>query len=224
VITSGGVKMSLMRNFRKLFSFIHKSDNYYTQYFRVKSMDLGSLSIYRNLKEEIGNNSSILDFGSGLGYITSYLGATGVEINPKAIKAAREFFPKTEFKSSTVKELAQGKKYSAVVCVNVIEHLEDAQREEWFEAVSKILKKNGKLYVVYDSMYHPLQILSGFIHPGMLLTDPSHVYCWTQEQFKKVLERNFNIIKVKPGNILTLFLPFTNRFKTAVMYVCEPKK
>lgn len=216
--------MPLMRNFRKLFSFIHESDNYYTQYSRVKRMDLGRLSIYSNLKKEIGEISNILDFGSGLGYITSYLGATGVEINPKAIKAAHELFPKTEFISRTIKELAQEKKYSAIVCVNVIEHLEDAQRTEWFEAVSKILKKNGKLYVVYDNMYHPLQILSGFIHPGMLLTDPSHVYCWTQAQFKKVLEKNFIIIKEKPGNILALFLPFTNRFKTAVMYVCEPKK
>jgi SAM-dependent methyltransferase len=216
--------MGLMRNFRKLFSFIHESDHYYTQYGRVRQMDLGRLSIYSNLKKEIGRASKgILDFGSGLGYITSFLGATGVEINPRALKAARKFFPKTRFMNKSIKELAKGKKYSAIVCVNVIEHLEDEARDEWFKTIPKILDKNGKIYIVYDNMYHPLQLLSGFIHPGMLLTDPSHVYCWTQAQFRRILENSFTIIKEKPGNILTLFLPFTNRFGTARMYVCRPK-
>jgi hypothetical protein len=43
--------MTLMRRFRKLFSFIHESDNYYTQYGRVIKMDPGRLSIYSGLKK-----------------------------------------------------------------------------------------------------------------------------------------------------------------------------
>jgi len=217
--------VGVMRNFRKLFSFIHESDNYYKQYSRVRRMNLDRLSIYSNLKKELnGVKGRVLDFGSGLGYVTSYIGAEGVEINTRALAAAKKFFPGTKFMKKTVKELAKGKKYSAIVCVNVIEHLEDRDREEWFGVIPKILNKGGRIYVVYDDMYHPLQLLSGLIHPGMLLTDPSHVHCWTQSRFRKLLEKNFRVIKEKPGNILTLFLPFTNRFATARMYVCEPKK
>lgn len=216
--------MNLMRAFRNLFSFIHESDRYYTQYDRVRRMELGRLSIYNNLKNEIGKApQGILDFGSGLGYITSYLGATGVEVNDRALQTAKKFFPKTKFMNKSIRELGKGKKYSAIVCNNVIEHLDDEVREDWFKTIPKILTPKGRLYIVYDDMYHPLQILSGFIHPGMLLTDPSHIHCWTQKQFRKVLEKHFDIIKEKQGNILTLFLPFTNKFGTARMYVCRPK-
>ena len=146
-----------------------------------------------------------------------------MDINIKAVAAARDFFPGTKFMVKTVKELSEGKKYSAITCVNVIEHLEDGQRREWFEAVPKILADGGKLYVVYDSMYHPAQLLSGLIHPGMLLTDPSHVHCWTQGQFRKILGENFDIVKEKPGNILALFLPLTNIFASARMYVSRKR-
>jgi 2-polyprenyl-3-methyl-5-hydroxy-6-metoxy-1,4-benzoquinol methylase len=185
--------------------------------------NLGTMSIYKQLKEEVGNKKDILDFGCGIGYITSYLKAEGVDINKGALAFAKKHYPRITFSYKTIDSLKKGKKYSVITCVNLIEHLEDDIRNKWFKAVPKILKKNGKMLVVYDDMYHPMQLLSGIIHPGMLLTDPSHVRCWTQKQFRKVLEEKFVIEKEIKGNILALFLPWTNRFATARLYVCRVK-
>ncbi|PKL91217.1 MAG: hypothetical protein CVV21_08360 [Candidatus Goldiibacteriota bacterium HGW-Goldbacteria-1] len=216
--------MTLMRRFRLLFSPFHKGINYYKNYSVVMKRDLNTMSIYSTLKKEAGESKDILDFGCGIGYITSFLGATGVDVNKSAIAFAKKNYPKIKFMNKTIKSLITDKnKYSVITCVNLIEHLEDEVRRQWFKAVPKILKKNGKMLVVYDDMYHPMQLLSGIIHPGMLLTDPSHVRCWTQKQFRKVLEESFVIEKEIKGNILALFLPWTNRFATARLYVCKVK-
>lgn len=185
-------------------------------------VDLGRLSIYRHLKREAGKGG-ILDFGSGAGYITSFLGAEGVEINAGALKVAKKNYPEIKFMNKSLKQLVKGKKYRVLTAVNVIEHLEDGQRRDFFTAVPKILKKGGKCLFVYDDMYHPLQLLSGIKHPGMLLTDPTHVHCWSQSAFRKMLEKDFIVEKEIKGNILAMFLPFTNNFATARLYVCKPK-
>ena len=217
--------MTLMRRFRLLFSPFHRGINYYKNYSVVMKRDLNTMSIYSNLKKEAGKSKDILDLGCGIGYITSFLGAVGVDINKSALAFAEKHYPKIKFMNKTIKNLITDKrKYSVITCVNLIEHLEDETREEWFKAVPKILKKNGKMLVVYDDMYHPMQLLSGIIHPGMLLTDPSHVRCWTQKQFRRILEESFHIEKEIKGNILALFLPWTNRFATARLYVCRVKQ
>ncbi len=217
--------MTFMRRFRLLFSPFHRGINYYKNYSVVMKRDLNTMSIYSNLKKEAGKSKDILDFGCGIGYVTAFLGAVGVDINKSALAFAKKHYPKIKFMDKTIQGLIKaGNKYSVITCVNLIEHLEDEIREEWFKAVPKLLKKGGKMLVVYDDMYHPMQLLSGIIHPGMLLTDPSHVRCWTQKQFRKVLEERFVIEKEIKGNMLALFLPWTNRFATARLYVCGVKK
>jgi SAM-dependent methyltransferase len=215
--------LTLARKFRLLFKPLHK--NYYGSYKNVIKADLSRMSIYKNLKAEIASTPGpVLDFGCGTGYVTSFLEAEGVDINKEAIELAAKNFPKTSFKCAGMAEIAlSGKKYAAVTCVNVVEHLEDAERGLFFADVQKLLGPGGRFYVVYDDMYHPLQLLSGIFHPGMLLTDPTHVHCWTQKEFGKILGEHFKILKTVKGNILSHFLPFTNSFATARLYVCGPK-
>jgi SAM-dependent methyltransferase len=213
--------MGLMRGFRRLFAPLHSEERYYANYEFVRSLDLGSLSIYRQLKGAIGARKRILDLGCGIGYVTRFLGASGVDANPKTIEMARAAYPGTRFKAASIEALArEGKKWDAVVCVNVLEHLEDQTRQAFFKLIPEILSPRGKFFVVYDSMYHPLQLLSGFLHPGMLLTDPTHVYCWPQWKFRRLLASAFHIESESPGNILSRGLPLTNRFSTARLYVC----
>jgi hypothetical protein len=72
-------------------------------------------------------------------------------------------------------------------------------------------------------MYHPLQLLSGLMKPGMLLTDPTHVRCWTQGQFRRELEKHMVVEAETGGNIQARWLALTNHFSTARLYVCRPK-
>jgi hypothetical protein len=114
------------------------------------------------------------------------------------------------------------KRFGALVCVNVLEHLEDSDRERFFRLLPALLLPGSRLYIVNASLYHPLQLLSGLLKPGMLLTDPTHVHCWTQQGFRRMLEGHVRVEKELSGNILARLLPWSNRFDTARLYVCRP--
>ncbi|HXC64237.1 MAG TPA: class I SAM-dependent methyltransferase [bacterium] len=212
------------RRFRLLFKGLHTSERYYRNYHVVEQLDLSRLSIYAALKAELTfAKGDILDLGCGIGYVTNFIGALGIDKNPEAVALAKQKFPKAKYQVSSFDEMVKKKRrFKALVCVNVLEHLEDDAREDFFKAVPKLLKPKGRLCIVYDNMYHPLQLLSGLLHPGMLLTDPTHVYCWTPVQFRRLLEARLNVVKVRPGNILSRFLPWTNGAASAHLYVCEP--
>ena len=213
-----------MRRFRLLFSAWHTEERYYANYDFVRQLPLGSLSIYQKLKQALGPAQPVLDLGCGMGYITTFLGATGVDKNPKTIAMAQAAYPGTQFRAASFQDLvAEGQRWPAIVCVNMLEHLEDPIREELFAAIPKLLAPDGRFYIVYDSMYHPLQLLSGLLHPGMLLTDPTHVYCWPQWKFRRLLAAAFVVESEQGGNILSRGLPWTNRFSSARLYVCRPR-
>jgi SAM-dependent methyltransferase len=216
----------LARRFRLLFKAFHSSDRYYKNYAVVEKLDLSRMSIYAALKEETRfAKGDILDLGCGIGYVTNFIGAVGVDRDGHAVAAAREKFPGTEYQVAGIGEMVKrGRRFKAVVCVNVLEHLEDDVREAFFRALPKLLKPGGRFIAVYDNMYHPLQLLSGLLHPGMLLTDPTHVHCWTPSRFRGILGEQVSLLRVRPGNILSLFLPWTNAAASAHLYVCGPKK
>jgi 2-polyprenyl-3-methyl-5-hydroxy-6-metoxy-1,4-benzoquinol methylase len=214
------------RRFRLLFKPLHTPERYYANYERVRRLDLGRMSIYAQLKAAVAfAQGDLLDFGCGMGYVTHFLGARGVDVEAAAIALARKNFPGTDYECRDLESLLQeGRRYRALTCVNVLEHFEDEFREHFLTSVHRLLIPDGRLCVVYDSMYNPMQLLSGLIHPGMLLTDPTHVHCWTQRRFRRLLQEHFQIVEERPGNILSLFLPFTNIFATARLYICVPKR
>ena len=218
---------SLARRFRLLFKPLHSSKRYYSNYEFVSQLDLASLSIYAKLKyalETLQGSGDVLDFGCGLGYVTAFTGARGIDVNAEAVAAAARRYPQGRFQVASLQDIiASGERFKAVTAVNVIEHLTDEYRPEFFRTVGQVLGPKGRLIIIYDDMYHPLQLLSGLLHPGMLLTDPTHVHCWTQGRFRRMLEEHFVVERAEGGNILSRGLPWTNRFSTACLYVCRMK-
>ena len=220
------MKFTLMYKFRRLFSYVLKQKGYYWHYKNfIEQKDLSILSIYQVLKENIKNTQNdILDFGCGVGYITHFLGATGVDADKGAIKTAKKLYPKQKFHLvSSINALKKLGKFKAVTCINVVEHLFDDDREKLFKTLPYLLKPKGKIFFVYDDMYHPLQIIAALKKPGTLLLDPTHIYCWTENQFRRLLEKDFIVEKEVGGNIQLATLPWGNRFETARLYVCSPK-
>lgn len=209
---------------KKLFSYVLKSKGYYWHYENfIRQKDLSILSIYKALKAELPKGR-VLDFGCGVGYITDFLGAEGADVEAGALKRARQLYPKRKFHQfRDVKDLQRLGRFDAVTCVNVVEHLFDGTREKLFATLPKLLKPKGRILFVYDDMYHPLQIVAGLKKPGTLLLDPTHIYCWTEGQFRRLLEKDFHVKKEVKGNIQLATLPWGNRFATARLYVCTPK-
>lgn len=212
---------------KKLFSYVLRQKGYYWHYRHfIEQKDLSVLSIYKALRDHLPPpGKRVLDFGCGMGYITNFLKAEGADVEKGAIARARKLYPGRKFHLfKRIPDLKKLGRFDAVTCVNVVEHLFDEDRETLFQTLPRLLKPGGKILIVYDDMYHPLQILAGLKKPGTLLLDPTHIYCWTEGQFRALLEGHFNVEKEIKGNIQLATLPWGNRFATARLYVCSPGK
>ena len=219
--------MSLAREFRRLFRVFHREQDYFSNFDRIASLpSLASVGIFARLKEALGPRpGKVLDFGCGLGYVADFLGGEGVDVSAHAVAQARRRFPRRRFHVKTIAQMESWKQaFDHVVCVNVIEHLVDADRERFFRLLPRLLRPGGRVAFVYDNMYHPLQLLSAIRHPGTLLLDPTHETCWTVWEFGRLLEKNFHVDFEAGGNIQSMTLPWGNAFHTARLYVCRPRQ
>jgi SAM-dependent methyltransferase len=225
------VSATLGYRLRQLLRRAHRSDAYFSHFDRIAGLPLEAVGIFAALKRAVGQpEGGILDVGCGLGYVAQGLGARlAVDPDPHAVERARRLFPQVAFEVGEAGHLAQGPglrpsgAFGAVVCVNVLEHLADEEREAFFRSLPQLLTPAGRLYAVYDSLYHPMQLLSALYRPGTLVADPTHVPCWSQAGFRRELRRWVDIEREEGGNIQSLTLPWGNRFKTARLYVCRPR-
>ena len=212
---------------KKLFSYVLTQKGYYWHYKHfIEQKDLSVLGIYKALQDHLPRGRKrILDFGCGVGYITDFLKAEGADVEKDAIARARKLYPRRKFHLfKSIPELSKLGKFDAATCVNVVEHLFEEDRRTLFRTLPRLLKPGGRIYFVYDDMYHPLQVVAALKKPGTLLLDPTHIFCWTEGGFRKLLEKDFTVEKEVKGNIQLATLPWGNRFATARLFVCLPRR
>jgi 2-polyprenyl-3-methyl-5-hydroxy-6-metoxy-1,4-benzoquinol methylase len=95
----------------------------------IKRLDF----IIRALKEKLPEGAEVLDVGCGNGVISRSLGeqgfnVRGIDISSKTIEKARSLnkFPNVHFEVMSAEQLvASGKRYHAVICSEVLEHLNE---------------------------------------------------------------------------------------------------
>jgi SAM-dependent methyltransferase len=218
--------MNAGHRFRQVFRVFHREDAYFSHFDRIAGRPLDDVGIFAELKRRVGRpKAGVLEVGCGLGYVSQGLGALGVDASAHAVARARKLFPRTRFQVGRAGALGKGlrRRFGAVVAVNVLEHLPDEEREAFFRELPKLLAPGGRFYAVYDSLYHPMQLASALYRPGTLLFDPTHVHCWSQRAFRRVLGAHLDLEHEAGGNIQSLTLPWGNRFHTARLYVGAPK-
>jgi 2-polyprenyl-3-methyl-5-hydroxy-6-metoxy-1,4-benzoquinol methylase len=71
--------------------------------------------------------------------------ATGIELNPEAVKIARQNFPDNQFLQSTIDELTATQVFDMVYCTEVIEHVPDTNK--FIESLSRALVPGGILFL-----------------------------------------------------------------------------
>lgn len=121
------------------------------------------------LHDRLPAAAEVLDVGCGNGVITRSLGAQGfkvrgIDVSEKAIEKARSLnsFPHVRFEVVSAEQLiAEGSRYHAIICSEVLEHLHDP----------------GKLLQVLNQSLHPDGILIVTVPNGggpreMLVTRP----------------------------------------------------
>jgi len=117
------------------------------------------------LKSSLPANASILDVGCGNGVISRHLGrfgfqVTGIDVSEKAINKAQSLnqFSNVKFMIKSAEDLiAEGIKYEAIICSEVLEHLNDP--DALLEVLNKSLSRNGKLIITVPNGNGPRESL-----------------------------------------------------------------
>lgn len=133
----------------------------YTRAVDLKRVDY----IVRNLKKHIPDTGKVLDVGCGNGNISIQLGGLGymvqgVDVSDKAIKKARQTntFANVKFDVISAEQLvADGKKYDAVICSEVLEHLE--RPELLVKTLYDLTADDGILIVTVPNGKGPREVL-----------------------------------------------------------------
>lgn len=117
------------------------------------------------IRKHIGSSGSILDVGCGNGVISRYIGehgytVLGIDVSDKTIAAAQTAnkLSNVEFKVLSAESLvADGKKYDAVICSEVLEHLTDPNK--LLGTLQNVVAENGILIVTVPNGKGPRESL-----------------------------------------------------------------
>ncbi len=117
------------------------------------------------LRSNLPANAEVLDVGCGNGVISRSLGekgfhVQGVDVSPKAIEKARSLnkFNHVKFDVLSAEQIvANGQKYHAVICSEVLEHLNDPGK--LLNTLHDILDENGVLIVTVPNGKGPREVL-----------------------------------------------------------------
>jgi 2-polyprenyl-3-methyl-5-hydroxy-6-metoxy-1,4-benzoquinol methylase len=121
--------------------------------------------IVDTLKKYLPAEAIVLDVGCGNGIISRGLGREGfnvygIDISERAIEKARELtnLPNVQFDVISAEELvADGKKYNAIICSEVLEHLNEP--EKLLHTLYQSLIDDGVLIVTVPNGHGPREVL-----------------------------------------------------------------
>lgn len=201
-----------------------KPTNYYSRYQHFLNLDLVKVESFKTIKNWLEGKKKIVDLGCGIGYLTSFLGATGIDNDPLVFEIAKKNFPKTKFIPTDITSLPfKNRLVDAFVCYNILEHLNKEERKKLFEEIKRTLKKDGILIAAYADETFWFNRLLAFLIPNYGIKDPTHKVSWTPEEFKKEISQHFKIIKERKTSQYGKLIPLTHFLKGEVVILARQK-
>ncbi|MDY6833654.1 MAG: class I SAM-dependent methyltransferase [Chloroflexota bacterium] len=215
--------------------YLDEKSSYYKTYLPAVKINLDCVESFRQIKHYIQQSSpatdrSILDIGCGIGYLTSYLNdigkVIGIDSNQEAIRIARSLYPQMEFLCHNILECANGlfaNKFDIIVCNNIIEHLEDQNRDQLFTIMNReLLKDDGITVFGYANPYHPVQLVWGYMTKRVLF-DKTHVHNWSTKAFGSIIGKEFEILQTAQTSPFTRLVWLTQHFKGDIIILAKKK-
>ena len=97
-------------------------------------------------------NKKILDFGSGLGLVSQFLGENNEVVAIEPEKEMLFAYPNHTYKkilgSLEQVEKFESESFDIVLCHNVLEYIEEKNRENYLSELKRVLKQDGKLSII----------------------------------------------------------------------------
>jgi 2-polyprenyl-3-methyl-5-hydroxy-6-metoxy-1,4-benzoquinol methylase len=195
------------------------------------------------LKDRLPANAEVLDVGCGNGVISRSLGergfnVRGIDISEKTIEKARALntLPNVRFEVVSAEKLvAEGKRYHAVICSEVLEHLHEPSK--LLNVLYQSITDEGVLIVTVPNGSGPRELLvtrpvitmqkknnwvwkivkgikSLFGYKGTTVQssadDLTHIQFFTKSSLEKLAQSNkFKIVKFGKTNFVDDVFPFS---------------
>lgn len=155
-------------------------------------------SFYEKLSEVIEETgcSTLLDAGCGEGFVVNFLAKehpelkiSGVDISETAIEYAKEHFgDDAVFRTGSVYKLPfSDNSFDAVLCSEVLEHLDDPNRA--MLELKRVARSNVIITVPHEPFFQWLNNVSQWLHLG---PDCGHVNFWTSSTFQAFVSAHFD--------------------------------
>ncbi len=186
-----------MVNNEKSNSVLNVFDDMATEYVEYFGDDWEFINEINNFASNFKKNSTIIDLGSGSGYITNYLreknlNAIGLDFSEEMIKIAKTKYPRTKFLLSDFTNIEDYFKEASVDGLIAIYSLYFIPKEQFnnvLKSLSKVLKDDGKFLFV-------TQIGTGedFIVTPLMkennIDGKIYVNYYMKEELENILENN----------------------------------
>jgi 2-polyprenyl-3-methyl-5-hydroxy-6-metoxy-1,4-benzoquinol methylase len=211
----------------------------FTRFADIKRLNF----ITETLKDSLPKGSVVLDVGCGNGVISRSLGelgynVIGIDVSEKAVAKAQQLntLPNVSFKLLSAEQLvAEGKTYDAVVCSEVLEHLNHP--ETLLKTLRQSLTPRGILIVTVPNGKGPREtfvtkpiislqkknnltwkmvtkIKSSLGYKGTTIqsdaSDLTHIQFFTRDSLQQLADNNgFTITKMGKTNFIDDVFPFS---------------
>lgn len=202
-----------------------KPKNYYSRFNHFLTLDLRTIESFRVIKHWLKNKRKIVDIGCGIGYLTFFWQAIGIDNDSQAITIARKHFPKNQFITQDITQKLPFKTNSvnALVCYNVLEHLSPAGRQNFFKQAKRVLTKDGLFIAGHIDENYWLNHLLALIIPNYGIKDPTHLVSWTNQDFTQQVSKYFQIVKQKQTSPYGKLIFLTRFLKGELLILAKQK-
>lgn len=142
-------------------------------------------------KIEQENLTSCIDIGCGDGRLTMEIHNSfpekrviGIDYSAKAISLAKNMNPSGNYMQLNIIDQAMDEQFDLGILMEVFEHIDPKENDKFVRGLSKLLRKNGKLFVTVPHVNKPVEY--------------KHFRHFTSETLTKCFEDYFEVEEVIP--------------------------
>lgn len=179
----------------------NQSNNYKKYTSKNPLMGIVISNFIKNLQDivvPLENVKNAIDIGCGEGFIANYLNLpaiTGVDISENALKIAKYRNQKYNFCMGSVYNLSfKRNSFDLVVATEVLEHLNEPELA--LEEIRRVSKKYCIFSVPNEPFFRTMNLLRGK-NLKRYGNDIEHVQNWSSGEFTSLVDRYFEILKVR---------------------------
>ena len=174
--------------------------DYITDSLSIRRIKTNSKSILNYIKKVVKKHASLLDIGSGYGYLlkeaqTKFKYTLGIEPSNNLYKYSENILNVTISNKSFERyyRLNKSKKFDVITMVHVIEHVKNPK--QFLSMAIKLLNKDGVLYVETPNLNSWLYRIEQKNYT--FLTPPEHLYIFSKDSFRQILKNKLDAKIVK---------------------------